>query len=295
MVNRHDKPRARIVRHPNRLLGVGVRANPGVVGSDGKNCQINRSMSPHFNKSIRKRGISGEQNAPPISFDEVSVVTAIIVVLHSRAPMLDRQGRDLDATDASLYRLSLVPREFRDISKSGPIQQIASASRSNDFGRVAKFPERAPIGVIEMTVGQQNDIDFGKLTDGERGRGQALWTNREQKWNPNSNSRKQDRIRENVNAQKIDQDGRMSEPGGGYLSIAPFGRVWFCECRPDRLPTFQDCFAPQIRSPSPNTRIPVARFCRHLLVFHRDVCRHKKINAVINVTALLELSESALS
>jgi hypothetical protein len=184
------------------------------------------------------------------------------------------------------------PAQLSDVAKSSPVQQIASVSRGNDFGSRSKFSKRAPVRVIEVSMGQQNDVDLWKLIDGECRRGQPLGTNRKQEWNPNSDAWKENGVSQNIDPEKIYQNGRMSESGCCYLRVAPFGRVWLRECRFDRLPIFQNCFAPQVGSPSPNTRISVTRLYRHTFGFNRNARWHEKTNAVIKAESATAITQS---
>lgn len=104
--------------------------------------------------------------------------------------------------------------------------------------------KRSGIDVIEMCVRQKDDVDPGQLIDRERRLSQSFRTDGEQKWDPNSYPRKQNRIGENIDPEKVDQHGGVPKPRCGHLLVAPFGRIRFGKCRRDWPRTLEDRFAP---------------------------------------------------
>ena len=104
--------------------------------------------------------------------------------------------------------------------------------------------KRAQIEVIEVCVRQEHDVDPGKFVDRQRGRSQSLRADGKQKWNPNSNPREKNRIGQNIDAEKIDEDCGMPKPRCVDTRVAPCCRIRFRESRGNRIPTFHDRFAP---------------------------------------------------
>ena len=85
--------------------------------------------------------------------------------------------------------------------------------------------ERAQVEMIEVRVGKKHDVDLGEVANGQRGRGQAFWSDRKT-GQPDSDPRKQNWIRENLYPEKIEQHRRVPEPCRGYPVIAPLRRIW---------------------------------------------------------------------
>src|SRR4029453_6144231 len=84
-------------------------------------------------------------------------------------------------------------------------------------------------------------------------RGQPLWPDRKSR-QPNSNTRKQYRVGENVDTEEIDEDRGVADPGCRYVGIIPFQRFWLGESRSDRAPTFDCPFAPKMATQTTHTR-----------------------------------------
>jgi hypothetical protein len=67
----------------------------------------------------------------------------------------------------------------------------------------SNFVERAHVEMIEVRVGKKDDVDLGEVANGQRGRGQAFRSECKSR-QPDSDPRKQNRIRENLYPKKID-------------------------------------------------------------------------------------------
>jgi hypothetical protein len=52
-----------------------------------------------------------------------------------------------------------------------------------------KSMERAHVEMIEVRVGKKHDVDLGEVANGQRGRGQAFWSDRKT-GQPDSDPRK---------------------------------------------------------------------------------------------------------
>src|SRR5437773_4238371 len=83
---------------------------------------IARSMRPR-SRSLAKLcqcRVASEQNAPAVSFQNVTVVPAVSVPLLSRAPMFYGKGKDVDLACRSFDRLLLVPVKLGYVAQSRP-------------------------------------------------------------------------------------------------------------------------------------------------------------------------------
>src|SRR5438309_10884753 len=104
------------------------------------------------------------------------------------------------------------------------------------------------MNVIEVCVRKQDEIDWRKLGKGERRFGQPFRTDGK-KWQANSDAGKQNWIAQDGDAEKIDQDGGMTNPCSSEILIPPSIRGWACECSCDWPGTFHDPFPPEMRQP----------------------------------------------
>ena len=80
--------------------------------------------------------------------------------------------------------------------------------------RTIKTVERAQVEMIEVRVGKKHDVDLEEVTNGQRGRDQTFGSECKT-GQPDSDPRKQNRIRENLYPEKIDQDRCVPEPCRG--------------------------------------------------------------------------------
>ena len=80
---------------------------------------------------------------------------------------------------------------------------------------------RSPVKVIEVRVRQKNNVNLWKLNDSQRRVGQSLRTQSKEKWNSNSDSRKQDGVGKDFDTKEVDEHGRMPEPCSGQIRITP--------------------------------------------------------------------------
>ena len=118
--------------------------------------------------------------------------------------------------------------------------------------RTIKSMECAHVEMIEVRVGKKHDVDLGEVTNGQCGRGQAFRPECKPR-QPDSDPRKQNRIRENLYPEKIDQHGCVPQPCRGYLVIAPLRRIWPSKSRSNWTPAFANPFVPQITEQTAST------------------------------------------
>src|SRR5436309_13513665 len=120
MMNRHDEPRACRVGHFDRLLGRTMRADPRVVSADGHDCDIDMPVLAQFYKTVRHCSITGEDDPPPPAFaglQQIAVVAAVSVPPLARAPVLHREGSNVDLARSSFERLAFAPIELGDVTE----------------------------------------------------------------------------------------------------------------------------------------------------------------------------------
>src|SRR5437870_4623831 len=87
MMHRHDETRAGRVRHRDGLFRSGMSPNPRVVSADAHDGEIVGRAIIQFSERVGHGGIATVNDASFVARDDVAVVSAMDVVLHSRAPM----------------------------------------------------------------------------------------------------------------------------------------------------------------------------------------------------------------
>src|SRR5882724_11176259 len=91
--------------------------------------------------------------------------------------------------------------------------------------------------MIEVRMRKNNEIYLGQLLKLKRRCGQSFWTDSES-WQTNADAREKHRISENLDAEKIDKHGRVTNPCERDLRIAPVCRIGSGKRRSDRPPAF---------------------------------------------------------
>ena len=72
-------------------------------------------MLSQVGKTGRQRSVPGEKKAPPISLQEIAVVTAMSIALLSRAPVFHLKSTDSNVSRGSFERLRFAPAKLRDV------------------------------------------------------------------------------------------------------------------------------------------------------------------------------------
>src|SRR5436190_21969231 len=88
---------------------------------------------------------------------------------------------------------------------------------------------------------KQDEIDWRKLSKGQRRFGQALRTDGK-KWQANSDAGKQNRIGQDGDPEKIDQNSGVTEQRRGEIVVFPSVGGWAGEDRGDGPAAFDDPF-----------------------------------------------------
>ena len=116
-------------------------------------------MARSYGRSSRKvgeavghRGVAAEDDAAIVSLENIAVVTAVVVVAQTCAPVIDAKGSDPERPAIGLDLVRFAPAEFGDFAKPHPAQKIARVRRGDDGGVLGEFVQRARIDVIEMRM-----------------------------------------------------------------------------------------------------------------------------------------------
>ena len=253
VMHRYDGTRAGRVRHLDRLLRRAMRSDPGIVRADRHDRYIDRSALVQFGKTIRKRGVAGEKDAPSVSLQKITVVTAVIVPPPPRAPVFHRDGKNINPTSGSLKRLRVAPTKLRNVAKSRPSQQV-SRVRGGDHARIlVKAMERSQIEMIKVRVRQKEDVDLRQLAEFESGCSQTFRADGQSR-KSNPYARKKYGVSENFYSEEIDEHSRVTDPGDCRSRIAPLRRIRLGKSCGNRTPIFDRPFTPKAPQPTADAR-----------------------------------------
>src|SRR6266403_1002402 len=95
-----------------------MRTNPWIISADGHNGDIDFAVASQFCKVIRHCGITAENDAAPVSLEQITVITAISIPPFSRAPVVHSESSNIDLAGSSLKTPGFAPAEFGDVTKA---------------------------------------------------------------------------------------------------------------------------------------------------------------------------------
>ena len=85
-----------------------------------------------------KRGVTPEDDAAIVALDNVSVVTAVVVVAQTRAPVIDAKGSDASDPRSICDLMRFAPTEFGHFAKPHPAQKVARVRSGDDGGMLGE-------------------------------------------------------------------------------------------------------------------------------------------------------------
>src|SRR5437868_12832498 len=112
MMRRHAVFRTGGICHGDRLLGSGMGADPWIVGADAHNRESKGPAIAQFCKRICHCSVCAVNDALVASGNDITVVAAMLVVLHARTPMIWTKGSDFHFQSAPADSDGVVPIEF---------------------------------------------------------------------------------------------------------------------------------------------------------------------------------------
>jgi hypothetical protein len=154
------------------LLGIHVDLAPAgrVVRSNGHEGDINGEALADFLEAVKIGGIAAMKNGPPSGLDNEAAKPAVRVVQHPRAPMMTRGQCDLDRSMAE----TLPVMQLVDAAESEVVDEISDLERDDDWLILGDLAEGLAVEVIEMGVGDEDEIDLREIVQLDAGMLDAL-------------------------------------------------------------------------------------------------------------------------
>ena len=180
-----------------------------VIGPDGEECDFRVEFLSDFAKTREVAGIAGVVDGATAHIDDISAISTMVIGNFPGAPVLGG-----DKSDGCPRKTeSFPPLHFIDFFKSEAVYEIAN-SGGNDNGLVGgDSPEAPPVEMVEVGVGDENQIDRGEVMVGKSGMTQAA--NHEKPVGPV-------RVHQNVPLVALNEEGCMADPCDTDLSLAKF-------------------------------------------------------------------------
>ena len=156
----------------DRFLGVHVDlASAGrVVGADGHQSDVDLESVADFLEAIKVRGIAAMEDGAPAGLDNEAAEAAMGIVQHAGAPMMAWGEGDPDR--AMLKALPVM--QFMNAAEAEVVDEIAHLERDDDGLILGNVTESLAIEVIEMSVGDQDEVDLRQVVQLDAGMLDAL-------------------------------------------------------------------------------------------------------------------------
>lgn len=168
VVHRDEGAGAEFLEGEEGLLGVHVDVAfaGGLVGSDGQESNLDVvTVGNFFEKSGDVGAVAAVENGAVADFDEESAEAAVDVVEDAGTPMVGgREG------DADVFVLDGFPDgEFVDDVEAEVLHEAADIFGDDDGLLVGDGAEGFFVEVVEMGVGDEDEVDVGEVVELESG------------------------------------------------------------------------------------------------------------------------------
>jgi len=213
VVHWDEPPRAQIFEDFHGLVRahVHVAEGFGVVSADGEQRDFRRAAPADFFEAIEIGAVAGVIDAATLMFEDKTAVAAMMIAQNTSAPMFARGQSNFPVA----VREGFPPFKFDDAAKAEVVGEVTDApGHDADFwmGQPAKA---RLMEMIEMSVGQEDEIDGGQMLDAKARAFDAF-----EKEQPVGEVR----IDQDVEIGELDEKGGVANPGDCYLTFAQFGK-----------------------------------------------------------------------
>src|SRR5262249_25418771 len=116
-----------------------MRPYPWSISSDRHDRELKLPSSAQRPEAVRHRSIAPEQNASPLSTNDISVVASVGVTPHPGTPMPHLEGFNFEVAVWCADYAPFAPREFSSLFiKARAAQEVRGGSSRNDLRLLAK-------------------------------------------------------------------------------------------------------------------------------------------------------------
>ncbi|MDB6016623.1 MAG: hypothetical protein JWR19_1112 [Pedosphaera sp.] len=191
---------------------VDVAEGFGAVGADGEHGDVGREVLADLFEAFEVGAVAGVIDDAALVFEDEAAVAAVVVAEDAGAPVFARGEGDFPIAMGKAFP----PVEFDDAFEAEVAGEVAHApGHDADFG-VGQFAEGRFVKVIEMGVGEEDEIDGGQVLDFKAGTFDAF---EEEK--PVGEIG----VDEDVEVGELDEEGGVANPGEGDFAFGEFGEL----------------------------------------------------------------------
>ncbi len=180
-----------------------------VIGPDGEECDFGVKFFSDFAETRKVTRVAGVVDGPAAHIDHISAISTMVIGDFPGAPVFGGHKGDGCPRKTEPFP----PLHFIDFFKSEPVNKIAN-SGGNDNGLVGgDSSEAAPVEVVKVGVGDENQIDRGEVMMGKTCMAQS--TDHQKPVGPV-------RVDQNVPLMALDEEGCVTDPRDADLALAEF-------------------------------------------------------------------------
>jgi len=176
-----------------------------IVRTDWQERDLDVVAFADFFESLEIGGVSTMKNRPAIQAKNETAEAAMGVSQKTRSPMMRRCERNSKRTE--LDRLPFI--ELVHDVESQAVDQAPDADRNDDGLIGGNRPQRSPIEMIEMRVGDENEINRGQMMNIKTGFLEAF---------DHAEPHRPDRIDQDIDFVRLNQERSVTDPGNGNLA-----------------------------------------------------------------------------
>jgi len=176
----------------------------GLVGADGQEGNLGLASAADLLESMPIGAVAGVVDSTSVVFEDEAAEPAILIVEDACAPMAAGGEGDLPSVAAK----GLPPLELDDAAEAEAASELAHAPGHEAELGGGDAPQGAFMEMVEVGMGQQDQIDGRQIANGKSG---ALEAFEQEK--PVG----EDRVDEDVEVGELDQKRRVADPGDGDL------------------------------------------------------------------------------
>lgn len=182
----------------------------GVVGANGEEGDFGGEPLADLLEAIEVGGVAGVVDGASAGLEQEAAVAAVAVAQDSGAPVL--AGGEGDAEGAASE--GLPPFEFDDAVEAEAAGEVSDAPGHDGDARREESAERWLMEVIEVGVGEQDQVCLRQITDAQAGVFLAL--HEEEPIGEVG-------VDQEVRVRPLDEEGGVSDPGDPDLSAGEAG------------------------------------------------------------------------
>jgi hypothetical protein len=184
------------------------------IGADGEEGDFGFEVVADVFKAFEVGAVTGVINFASLVFEDEAAITTMAIPECAGTPVFAGSERDLPISVGK----TLPPIELDDAFEAEVVREVAHApGHDADFG-MRQFAETWFVKVIEMRVGEQDEIDGRQVFDFETGAFDAF-----EEEEPVGEIG----VDENVEIGELNKEGGVTDPGEGDFALGEFGKFGF--------------------------------------------------------------------